>query len=102
MRPLQDKVVEITDKQVTHLVDRSKQETRISIFFFESNLTCHSYDTDVLRLPSIKDKYRTGGGTSLIDATTGLIRKLKKIPELFGDHPFCSTSSQTAKTLHPS
>jgi hypothetical protein len=93
MGHLQDKVVKVADELVATLAKKSKetdQETRVSLYVFEQqgDIKCWAYDKDVLRMPSLKGKYRTVGGTPLIDATILAIEDLQKTATLYGDHAF--------------
>ncbi len=91
MASIASDVVDVFDSQITHLAKRSKeldQETRASVYLFDTSTNCLTYDTDVLRLPSMKRYYKAGGGTALIDATLKAIEDLQKTPELYGDHAF--------------
>ena len=84
-------VVDAFEAEIKALASRSKeldQETRISVYLFDDSLECIIYDKDVLRLPSIRDKYFTRGSTSLIDGTLGSIADLKKTAQLYGEHAF--------------
>lgn len=85
-------VIKVADNQTEHLAQRSKeldQETRVTVYAFEGrNIKCLVYDKDVLRLPSIRDVYRIGGDTPLIDATLKALDDLNKTPELYGEHAF--------------
>lgn len=88
---LEREVVNVVDGLVSYLAQRSKeldQETRISVYMFNNNVTCLVFDTDVLRLPSIKQSYRTNGMTALLDATGQALDDLAKIPQIYGDHAF--------------
>lgn len=91
MEPLTDSVVRVFDDQVAYLARRSKevnQETRVSVYLFDTTVECLIYDMDVMRLPSLRGCYHTGGGTALIDATIKAAEDLRKTPELYGDHAF--------------
>lgn len=86
-------LVKVVDAQVQHLALRSlelDQETRLTVYTFEESnrIKCVFYDKDVLRMPSIKDHYRPGGMTALMDATGKALEDLAKTPELYGDHAF--------------
>lgn len=86
-----DKLVEVVDAQVAHLAQLSKdldQETRVTIYMFDNQVHCLVYDKDVLRLPSIKDLYRTRGMTALIDAAMTSLNDLAHTWEGYGDHSF--------------
>lgn len=84
-------VIRVVDSQVEQLAELSKkldQETRVSIYMFDSTVRNLVFDKDVLRLPSIKTLYTTGGMTALIDASILGIEDLKKTPQMYGDHSF--------------
>lgn len=84
-------VIKVVDDQIAYLALRSKeldQETRITVYVFNSTAKCVIYDKDVLRLPSIREFYRVGGHTALIDATILSQRDLALTPEKYGDHAF--------------
>lgn len=84
-------VVKVADGLVAHLAQRSqelKQETRVTVYMFNSTAQCLIYDMDVLRLPSIATFYRPGGQTALIDATMLSLNDLAMTPERYGDHSF--------------
>lgn len=86
-----DHLIKVADAQIAHLAARSKeldQETRVSVYTFANDAECVIYDKDVLRLPSIRDHYRTGGMTALIDATMKSIDDLGQTAQLYGDHAF--------------
>lgn len=91
MGGLADQVVKVADAQIEHLARRSKeldQETRITVYVFSDRTECLIYDKDVLRMPSLKGKFKTGGNTALIDASMKAIDDLSQTPELYGDHAF--------------
>lgn len=91
MYPHESKVPEVFDAQIANLAKVSKeldQETRVTIYLFDHEIECVVYDTDVLRLPSLKGKYHANGGTSLIDATSKVIDDLKLTPEIYGEHGY--------------
>lgn len=91
MLDLTDQVVKVFDAQIAHLAKRSKemqQETRVTVFVFNTTVECIVYDKDVLRLPSLKGLYRPSGSTALIDATLEAIADLQQTPEKHGDHAF--------------
>lgn len=86
-----DAVVMVADEQIKHLARRSQeldQETRVTVYTFSDRVECLIYDRDVLRLPSIRDLYRPGGNTALIDATRQALLDLSETPEKYGDHAF--------------
>lgn len=91
MSSLEQSVIKVFDSQVEYLSVRSQelaQETRVSVYMFESSVSCVVYDKDVMRLPSLKDHYRASGGTSLIDGTIKAMDDLSKSAQLYGDHAF--------------
>ena len=91
MDHLSKQVVKVADLQISHLAEQSKamnQETRVTVYSFDDTAKCLVYDTDVLRLPSLKDLYRIGGRTALVDATILALDDLAMTPEKYGDHAF--------------
>jgi hypothetical protein len=106
MEHLREMLVQVADAQIAHLAQRSKeldQETRVTVYTFDSEVRCAVYERDALRLPSIRQHYRTGGSTALIDATIQSQDDLAKTAQLYGDHAFltyvltdgCENASQT-------
>lgn len=86
-----EQLITVADDQITYLARRSKeldQETRITVYTFADKVQCVIYDMDVLRLPSIRQFYRAGGNTALIDATLQSQRDLAQTATLYGDHAF--------------
>ena len=84
-------LIRVMDAQVKYLAQRSEeldQETRVSIYTFDTHVECVVYDKDVLRLPSIAQDYHPGGMTALIDATLKALDDLAQTPELYGEHSF--------------
>lgn len=91
MSSLRDATVKVADNQVKYLASRSQeldQETRMTIYTFADSAQNVFYDKDVLRLPSLAQKYRPYGNTALIDATMLAIQDLEKTATLYGDHAF--------------
>lgn len=87
MRPLKNKVMEVFDSQVQHLIKKSKelgQETRVSCYVFSDTVEPVVFDTDCLRVPNIRDFYEIQGNTALIDATLTALSDLQKIPQVVG------------------
>lgn len=102
-RGLTETVIKVVDGQVAHLARRAESgehETRVTVYTFnapglglprgheDGNVRCQFYDTDVLRLPSLKGRYVPAGGTPLIDATFKAIEELQLTPEIYGEHRF--------------
>lgn len=86
-------VEKVLDQQIEFLRGLSQsfdQDTRASIYTFGSrgDINCIEYDRDVLRMKSLKGKYRPYGNTALIDATLKAIDDLQKTPTLYGQHAF--------------
>lgn len=91
MSGLSNKVVEVFDKELRTLKQRSvelNQETRISIYLFNSTIECLVFDMDVMRFESLRGYYETTGSTALIGGTVRAITDMQKLPELYGDHAF--------------
>ncbi|MFF5703820.1 vWA domain-containing protein [Streptomyces sp. NPDC012794] len=91
MSHLSQKVVDVADQQIAYLARRSKeldQETRVTVYVFSNRVECVIYDKDVLRMPSLKQMYRTGGMTALLAATLQSQRELAQTAQLYGDHSF--------------
>lgn len=89
MTHLKDQVIKVFDAQIQHLAKTSRemdQETRISLYLFNSKVECLIYDMDCLRVPSIQGYYTPGGQTALIDAALMAINDLEQIPQLHGTH----------------
>jgi len=84
-------LIKVTDANIAELARQShdmKQETRVSVWTFGSNVECLIWDMDVLRLPSIADLYQVEGNTALIKATMESLDDLAMTPEKHGDHAF--------------
>jgi len=91
MNPHKNALIKATDEQIKYLAQRSLelgQETRATVYVFDDRTTCIYYEKDVLRMPSISEKYRIGGMTALIDATMQSQEDLAKTAQLYGDHAF--------------
>lgn len=91
MNHLREQVVRVADNQISHLAQRSKeldQETRVTVYVFHDTVECVIYDKDVLRLPSIREHYRGGGMTALVDATMKSQKDLAATAQLYGNHAF--------------
>ena len=91
MNHLQHELVKVADAQISYLAQRSKeldQETRVSVYTFNSKVECVIFDKDVLRLPSIANHYRPFGWTALIDATIQSQFDLAQTAQMYGDHAF--------------
>lgn len=91
-RGLTRAIIDAVDGQVSWLSKLSTdsgQETRVSIYTFSGiTIKCLMFDTDVLRLPSMRDHYHPMGGTPMISGTLKAIEDLEKTAQLYGDHGF--------------
>jgi hypothetical protein len=89
---LTNAILDVLDGQIAWLVQLSKdmdQETRVSIYTFNDySADCVVFDTDVLRLPSLRGHYRPRGGTPMMSGTVKAISDLKKTAQMYGDHGF--------------
>src|SRR2546421_728900 len=89
MSGLANDVVGVFDSVIKTLCSRSKemdQETRVSVYLFDTVVRCLIFDKDVMRLPSLKGLYSTGGGTALLDGVNLSIDDLGKTAQMYGDH----------------
>ncbi len=87
---LQD-AVKIFNKQIHFLRQKSldfDQETRVSVYTFNSSVECLISDTDVARPVEIQGNLRADGMTAMIDCMTLAISDLKELPVKYGDHSF--------------
>jgi hypothetical protein len=91
MRGKESAVIKVLDNQVAFMAQLSRdtdQETRVTIYFFDDQVECVVFDTDVLRLPSIADLYHVRGRTALRDAFIQSQSELAQTCQLYGDHAF--------------
>lgn len=87
----QQPVVKVFDKELEYLKRRSVelgQETRISIYLFNDQIHCLTFDMDVMRFKSLKGFWSATGMTRLLDGVAQAVTDHKKLPELYGDHAF--------------
>jgi len=83
------KVIDALMEQLAVQSKQLEQETRITAYVFDTNVTCTVYDKDVLRMPKGSDLYFVSDGyTAMIDATMQAIEDLEKTAQLYGDHAF--------------
>ena len=85
------KLIKVADEQIKHLALRSEelsQETRVSVYLFNSGVQCLIFDMDVMRLPSIAELYRASGMTALVDAVVKSQEDLATTSQIYGDHAF--------------
>lgn len=93
MDHLESTVIKVVDALVEDLKTQSRQydqETRLTIYSFDTVTTCLIWDMDVLRVPSIAGLYKVNrnGMTALIDATLTAIQELSLVTQIHGDHSF--------------
>jgi hypothetical protein len=91
MSALADQVIQVADAEMAHMAQRSKdldQETRVTVYQFGDKVECLISDKDVLRLDSLKGRYKISGNTALIDATLLAIDDLAQTFQKYGDHSF--------------
>lgn len=84
-------LIRVADEQIRHLALRSEelsQETRVSVYLFNTRVECLIFDMDVMRLPSIADLYSASGMTALVDATIKSQNDLATTSQIYGDHAF--------------
>lgn len=91
MDHLSSKLIEVVDTQIKHLAEQSRemnQEVRVSIYSFGSRGTvkCLCWDMDVLRFDTIKDLYKVGGRTALLDCAHTMLDDFATIPVKYDDH----------------
>lgn len=107
MSGLTQQTIAVADNQVAYLAQRSKeldQETRMTVYTFNTKVECVYYDKDVLRLPSLRNDYKPNGMTALIDATMKSLHDLEKTATLYGDHAFLiyvlTDGQENASAIH--
>lgn len=91
MHHLSKALIKVTDNLVAHMATRSQeldQETRVTVYTFNSKAKCVVYDKDVLRLPSIATFYQPTGQTALIDTAILSQQDLALTATKYGDHAF--------------
>lgn len=92
MKGRESAVVKVFDNQVKWLAKLSTdmdQETRVSVWLISGHgVKCVTFDTDVLRLPSLEGNYSPNGGTPLLQGVWMAVTDLKRLPEIHGDHAF--------------
>lgn len=84
-------VISVVDGQIARLAKKSQemnQETRVTVYVFDSQVECVLFDQDAMRLASIKDRYWVRGRTALIDATIQSQKELAQTYAQYGDHAF--------------
>lgn len=97
MSHLAESVIKVFDAQIEYLCHASQQmsqDTRVTIYFFNSHVECCVSDRDVLRLPKLGDKYKPDGGTALIDGVMKALYDLEQLKDIYCDSAcllFCIT-----------
>lgn len=88
MDNLLDQVRQVFQNQIEFLRKTSllfEQETRVSVYAFDSVVDCWISDTDVAR-PMEIERISAGGSTALMDAVALAIEDLDSLPEKYGSH----------------
>lgn len=95
MRNLGNSVVKVVEGIITDLAQLSKdmrQETRVTVYTFASEVDCIVYDQDVhglmLEMDIIRNSYKVDGNTALLRATSDAIDDLKLTATKYGNHSF--------------
>jgi hypothetical protein len=98
----------VVDREIDNLKQRSvdlNQETRISIYLFNTKVENLVFDMDVMRFKTLRGLYDADGQTALIDATMKGLGDHQHIPELYDDHAFLAyviTDGQENASVHRS
>lgn len=94
MRHLRDKVRQVTNDLVADMAAKSearKQDWRVTLVTFGSDVTRATWDLDVMRFKSMMQEtafYEIDGNTALIDAMNLALDDAGKITQHAGDHSF--------------
>jgi hypothetical protein len=84
-------VDKVFDIQLERLKQRSidlNQETRISIYLFDTSIECLAFDMDVMRFKSLRGFWHPSGSTAMLDAIGQSVRDHKMLPQQYGNHAF--------------
>lgn len=90
MTSLTDGLTKIFNKQIQSLREQSlafNQETRVSVYTFNSDVKCLISDVDVARPMNIERLYASGQ-TAMLKCVDVAIRDLQELPTKYGDHAF--------------
>lgn len=90
MSGLTTKVRQTFNDRIKYLRESSlrwNQETRVSVYIFDSKVECTVFDMDVTRVTDALYR-QLGGMTSLNDATNLAFQDSKLLPQKYGDHAF--------------
>lgn len=90
MGHLTQQVRKVFQKQIDYLRQSSltfQQETRVSVYLFNSTVKCVISDVDVARPMELEELY-SFGQTALLDAGGLAIDDLMELPQKYGDHSF--------------
>lgn len=83
------KVIDALVQQLAAQSQQLDQETRFTVYTFDTDVQCTVYDKDVLRMPKGADVYTCGHRqTALIDATMQAITEMEETSQRYGDHAF--------------
>jgi uncharacterized protein YegL len=90
MSSLLPQVQKVFQNQIEFLRKKSlvtEQETRVSVYLFDTEVKCLIFDVDVAR-PIEIGTLKPGGYTSLLDAMWICNEDFSTLPEKYGDHSF--------------
>ena len=90
MSSLLPDVVKVFNNQIQFLRQSSldfEQETRVSVYTFNSQVECLISDVDVAR-PMTINSLRGNGTTAMLDAISTSVQDLQDLPQTYGDHSF--------------
>ena len=91
MSHLRQKLIQVTNAQLETFRQEGKrlgQETRISLYTFNTTCRNHLFDVPIDNVHDISQHYATGGSTALIDAVYSAINETLSIAQGKDDHAF--------------
>ena len=91
MSHLRQKLIQVTNAQLETFRQEGKrlgQETRISLYTFNTTCRNHLFDVPIDNVHDILQNYATGGSTALIDAVYSAINETLSIAQGKDDHAF--------------
>lgn len=111
MSPVSNRVIDILSQQMTLLRESSaknNQEARVSIFYFNREISCVQYDTDIsnVRIEDLERAYKAAGSTNLWGSVKKTLTEQRLYPTIYGNHAFLnyfiSDGDDTDKLSRPS
>lgn len=111
MSPVSNRVIDILSQQMALLRESSaknNQEARVSIFYFNRDIKCVQYDTDIsnVKINELEQEYRASGNTNLWGSVKKSLVEQQLYPTIYGNHAFIAyflTDGQdTEKQSRPS